>query len=1159
MTDYYISSVSGSDSNTGLSSGQAWATFTSINALFAAGSLAGGDNIYLERGSIWAASGTGTTTRQANTLRVRVSSGSAGNPITILPYGTGNRPQLNGNGYGNVLIWHVNDASAASNYITIRGLEMTGNDTAHAIAVDNGPSNWVLEDLHVHTNTGDYGGIKFSDANAAGGASNITIRRCYIHDISGEAVYFGTHSGVDDQTNNCTVEDCVIVNCSGEAVDVKAACTSITIRNNVILGCGSYGTQQIKLGGNNCHVVGNVIGQTRGSSGSGVETGGYWGTIVTNGGHTNTVERNLFYSITSTGTGDAAIELTGKNCVAVNNTIVDCARGINLDRTTGTDQVTHTIHIAQNNAFVNNTYDLYFGTSSTSLYDIDYNSYDDTANLWFYSSAARNFTYITGTLGYEANGITDAQDFAETSLYNLAGTSPLLNAGLSTNVNEVYDGAAPDIGWHEYGLSEQALFDADIDLRGLWRFEGAALGDDSSSDGADLTASASSPTQSGTAAVGDYSGLFTRASNQYFNRSAILPAGQSFSVGAWVRPASLPSAMAIVGTYYPSLNQRAWLVFANGSGDLRALLSNNGVNAQTTLIAAAALSVDTWLHFALVFHDGAAALYVNGRMVYNDNNVPSAHYGGIFASPSNFRLGGEGGSTNYFDGNIDDVFFLDRELDPAEVWHLYNNNFSPTVLVYEDDARLVSYWKFQQNATDSIGPNHLSPINGPTYLEDPAAIGGYEAVLVRASSQHFSISDAAQTGLELTNGFTLCGRATFDSFSGDQYLIAKCDANYGYRVYITAVGAVMWVIVNNPDGAAGESAGGTVNLATGVEFFWAAVFTGTSLTLYVDGVQIEEASTFASTTVGATAEPFQIGAFSGADTLNGSIDYVAVFDETLSAEEIEGIRLHGILPLPVEEPDPEVVPPVILIIRITHDDCTTDEYSSLVGTVSATARCNYNSSCGLEHGSSGNNYAQYDLALGPIERFNVGTFINFNSLTGLSGSPAVIRFMDAAGLTNSLFYIEASLETGSDVTITVYYWNGSAYVAGPSGTVPVTGPLTDDFNHIEVDVFATATGGSIDLLLNGAEAISTTGLTGLDVLASELTSLKIGSIGSSNSLGGWVCQDCIAISSLNQTIGPYCGGGGGPVYGDALLERLKVGFISRPGRKPKADWFTGRN
>jgi len=480
------------------------------------------------------------------------------------------------------------------------------------------------------------------------------------------------------------------------------------------------------------------------------------------------------------------------------------------------------------------------------------------------------------------------------------------------------------------------------------------------------------------------------------------------------------------------------------------------------------------------------------------------------------------------------------------------------VLVYEDDERLVSYWKFQQNAADSVGPNPLSPINGPTYLEDSAAIGGYEAVLNSASEQYFEIIDDDQTGLDLTTGGTIVGWATRTAEdTDDKVLVNKFEVdNLGYALFVSGNDTVSFTI-NSGGGDFGLS--GAVDVALDTKIFYAATFDGTNLALYVDGILIDS-STFASTTIASTTTPFRLGAWSDGTPLfpwGGRFDYWAIFGEALSAEEIEGIRVYGILPLPVEEPDPEEEPVIIIIIVIIHDECNTDEYSSLVGTVSATTRCEYNSDCGLEHGSSGNNYAQYDLALGPVERFNAATFIRFDNLTGLSGSPAVIRFMDAAGSVNSLFYIEASLVTGSDITITVYYWNGSAYVAGPSGTVPVAGPL-DDFNHIEVNVFSTATGGSVDLLLNGAEAISTTGLTGLDVIASELTSLKVGSIGSSNSLGGWVCQDYITISTLNQTIGPYLGGGG-PVYGDALLERLRVGFISQPGRKPKADWFTGRN
>ena len=76
-TDYYVKTA-GSDSNTGLSDGQAWQTIDKVNAT----SLIGGDRIFFNRGDTF-----------YGTLTVN-SSGSANNPIIYSAYGTGLAPVI---------------------------------------------------------------------------------------------------------------------------------------------------------------------------------------------------------------------------------------------------------------------------------------------------------------------------------------------------------------------------------------------------------------------------------------------------------------------------------------------------------------------------------------------------------------------------------------------------------------------------------------------------------------------------------------------------------------------------------------------------------------------------------------------------------------------------------------------------------------------------------------------------------------------------------------------------------------------------------------------------------------------------------------------------------------------------------------------------------
>lgn len=79
-TTYYVSSSSGSDSNSGTSSSAAWQTIAHINAQ----TFQPGDSILFKRGDVW------------NESLVPPSSGTSSNPITFDAYGTGAPPNLTG-------------------------------------------------------------------------------------------------------------------------------------------------------------------------------------------------------------------------------------------------------------------------------------------------------------------------------------------------------------------------------------------------------------------------------------------------------------------------------------------------------------------------------------------------------------------------------------------------------------------------------------------------------------------------------------------------------------------------------------------------------------------------------------------------------------------------------------------------------------------------------------------------------------------------------------------------------------------------------------------------------------------------------------------------------------------------------------------------------
>jgi hypothetical protein len=141
---YYIDSVSGSDSNDGLSTGSAWQSLTKVNAT----EFQPGDRILFKTGGSW----TGQ-------LYPKGSGSSTGGVIAIDQYGTGSKPVINGNGVESAVYlynqeyWEINNLEVTNNPATagqVNGVHVVAEDVPviHHIYVKN---------LYVHNVKGDLG------------------------------------------------------------------------------------------------------------------------------------------------------------------------------------------------------------------------------------------------------------------------------------------------------------------------------------------------------------------------------------------------------------------------------------------------------------------------------------------------------------------------------------------------------------------------------------------------------------------------------------------------------------------------------------------------------------------------------------------------------------------------------------------------------------------------------------------------------------------------------------------------------------------------------------------------------------------------------------------------------------------------------------------
>lgn len=209
-------------------------------------------------------------------------------------------------------------------------------------------------------------------------------------------------------------------------------------------------------------------------------------------------------------------------------------------------------------------------------------------------------------------------------------------------------------------------------------------------------------------------------------------------------------------------------------------------------------------------------------------------------------------------------------------------------------TNLVANWKFDEssgNAADSSGNNNtLTNNNTITYSAGKIHNG---ANLASASSQYFSISNAAQTGLGFTGDFSFACWLKPTATLAQGYLFTKFDDDAGQLSYYTQLQANgdIKLLVRRGD----DTANGVATVAAGVVAgsFQHVVIMYTAATpqleVYVNSVSAGTSAGSLTTTVHSSTAAFQFGALiSGGQTgfYNGSGDEAVAWSRILTPAEI---------------------------------------------------------------------------------------------------------------------------------------------------------------------------------------------------------------------------------------------------------------------------------
>jgi hypothetical protein len=224
-TTYYVSSSSGSDSNSGTSTSSPWKTVTKVNAR----SYSPGDFILFKRGDTWVGSNFSKTL-------TTTSAGISGKQITYGDYGSGAAPVLEGN---NVIGTGIH---ISRNYVTINGFQIR-NVTGVFVDYTGTTGSNILN--IAGTNAGVWG------YRAGSGAGNTLIDHTSCTITSGHSMRGWCYQAVGLGSIKITNSLCDLSQTtSGACMEIFGSSTSV-IQYNTSHG-GSQAFSLKSMGGTGC-------------------------------------------------------------------------------------------------------------------------------------------------------------------------------------------------------------------------------------------------------------------------------------------------------------------------------------------------------------------------------------------------------------------------------------------------------------------------------------------------------------------------------------------------------------------------------------------------------------------------------------------------------------------------------------------------------------------------------------------------------------------------------------------------------------------------------------------------------------------------------------------------------------------------------------------
>ena len=344
--------------------------------------------------------------------------------------------------------------------------------------------------------------------------------------------------------------------------------------------------------------------------------------------------------------------------------------------------------------------------------------------------------------------------------------------------------------------------------------------------------------------------------------SSSLNLSKQITITAWINPSSITSYSRVVTKSHTSdaLPYTLYGLLFDNANHIRLEIAKGGtqnaVNGKTTI------PLSTWTFVVGTYDGSTMKIYVNGVL-----DTSSSLKGSIDTNNMPLSIGRSGFGSDYFTGMIDEVQIWNRALTAGEVLNEYNSV-----------VHLVSYWKFDNNALDSLGNNNHGTVYGATYTTGKAG----NALNFDGIDDYVNISDS--NSLDITNFITIEAWINPFSWSSTFPRIVSKEASTSAAPYALELNSSGKSVDLCLDTGGGEKCvdSGANSISLKQWYHVAGTWNGTHSQIYVNGNLKKTLAQSGS--MAATSNDILIGNNPSKNRqYNGTIDEIKIWNIALTA------------------------------------------------------------------------------------------------------------------------------------------------------------------------------------------------------------------------------------------------------------------------------------